>query len=459
MKRRAFLTTSFVALSLPAFAAAEAVSQDQAFAALAREAYVYVYPMVENYLSLYQYAIDQGSSEYKGPINHVSNVARVFTPDDTGVVTPNSDTPYSFLVMDLRAEPLVITLPEIEADRYYSVQLIDLYSHNTGYLGTRVDGNGGGSFLIAGPGWQGEPPAGVTRVVRMDTELALGLFRTQLFSPEDIDRVRAIQAGYDARPLSAFAGTAAPAAAAEVDWPAISRDSMESDFWSYANFLLQFAPPLSWENDLRESFALLGVAPAPAWPATDLTEERRALVRKAGGEAFAEIAARVAKLTGADSLFGTPEMMRGRYMERAMGAMGGLYGNTAVEAQYPSYMVDASGQPLNSATSNYVLRFPKGQLPPVGAFWSITMYDAQSRFLVRNPLNRYLINSAMLKTLKVEENGDIVLYLQRDNPGGDRASNWLPAPDGPMAVVMRLYLPQPQALDGTWQPPAIEKAP
>jgi hypothetical protein len=140
--------------------------------------------MVENYLSIYQFALDPEGSQYKGPPNAVHSVARVFTPEDTGVVTPNSDTPYSFLVMDLRAEPLVVTLPEIEPDRYYSLQLVDLYSHNVDYVGTRVDGNGGGDFLIAGPGWEGETPEGVVRAIRIPTEVLYSQFRTQLYGPE-----------------------------------------------------------------------------------------------------------------------------------------------------------------------------------------------------------------------------------------------------------------------------------
>lgn len=455
MKRRTFLTLSTAAVVLPGLAPAEIATPRAAQAALAREAFVYLYPMVENYLSLYQYGIDTTSDQFKAPINQPGNVARVFTPDDTGVVTPNSDTPYTFLVMDLRTEPLVLHLPQIEDTRYYSVQLIDLYSHNAGYLGTRVDGNGGGVFLIAGPDWDGEVPEGVTRVVRMGTQIGFALYRTQLFEPEDIAKVVEIQKGYVVQPLSAFAGTDAPPAAASVDWPTISRDEMAKKFWSYGNFLLQFAPPLSWERDLRESFALIGVGAASEWPGRALSAEEIETVAEASKAALGEIAERLQTLTTSNDLFGSPEEMRGRYLDRAMGAMGGLYGNSAVEALYPIYAVDAEGKPLDAAQHDYVMRIPSGQLPPVGAFWSLTMYDAKTRFLVRNPLDRYLINSPMLPGLKVEPNGDILLYLQKDSPGADLESNWLPTPDGPFAAVLRLYLPKQPALDGSWVAPAI----
>lgn len=148
--------------------------------------------------------LDPSGSQYKGPMNQIHNVARVFTPKDTGVATPNSDTPYSFLIMDLRAEPLVVTLPAVEAGRYYSLQLVDLYSHNVDYLGTRIDGNEGGDFLIAGPGWKGEVPKGIRRVVRIPTEIMFSQFRTQLYNFGDIERVKEIQAGYKVRPLSEY---------------------------------------------------------------------------------------------------------------------------------------------------------------------------------------------------------------------------------------------------------------
>ena len=159
---------------------------------IAQEAYVYAFSIVQNYLSIYQLALDPKGSQYKGPPNDVHNVARVFTPADTAIITPNSDTPYSYLIMDLRAEPIVVTLPAIEKGRYYSLQLVDLYTNNVDYIGTREDGNGGGNFLIAGPDWQGTKPAGIKRVVHISTSLMFSQFRTQLFSAADIDKVKEI---------------------------------------------------------------------------------------------------------------------------------------------------------------------------------------------------------------------------------------------------------------------------
>lgn len=450
MRRRELLKLSLLAAALPAFSLKAQESLDS----LAREAFIYLYPMVKNYLTLYQYAIELGGTQYKGRINTLNSVARVYTPADTGIITPNSDTPYSFLVMDLRTEPLVVTLPKIDEGRYYSMQLVDLYTHNVGYLGTREDGNGGGDFLIAGPDWQGAIPKGVKRVVRMTTELGLGIIRTQLFSSNDLEEVKRIQAGYKVQLLSAYAATPAPVSAPAVVWPVISELQMVTDFWPLAAFLLQFAPALPGDEALRAQFSRLGLQAGAHWPTAGFDSALQ--VESAGVSAQQKLAANVLKLKTSAGLFGSPQEMRGRFMERAMGAMAGIYGNSVQEALYPTYLVDSDGNPLDTSKKRYALRFIKGNLPPVEAFWSITMYDGVARLLVRNALNRYLINSSMLPELKVDDNGDIVIYLQHSSPGETLESNWLPAPAGPMGVVMRLYLPKASALDGRWQPPVIE---
>lgn len=455
MKRRTFLGTTLIGLCMPI----KALSHNTDSARIAREAFIYLYPMVQNYLSIYQWGLDVGGSQYKGPFNQINNVDRVFTPKDTGVITPNSDTPYSYIFMDLRAEPLVVTLPPVEKDRYYSLQLVDLYTHNVDYLGTREDGNNGGAFLIVGPRWAGRQPPGVKRMVRMPTDIAFAQFRTQLFNPADIEHVKAIQSGYTVVPLSTFLGGPRPPAAPAIDWPKITPETQLPEFWNYANFLLQFADPLPWEGELRARFASIGVAPAPSWPADTLDEATRAAVIAAGKAAFKEIVAGTAQLTTSAGLFGTPAMMKGKYFERALGAFGGIYGNTEVEALYPTYLLDTDGQPFDSANNNYIMRFAPGQLPPVNAFWSVTMYDGRTKFLVENQINRYLINSSMIPSLKQDADGGYTLYLQKSRPATGLVSNWLPAPDGQMAVVSRLYLPKPDALDGRWKPPPIVRGP
>lgn len=422
---------------------------------IAQEAYVYAFPIVQNYLSIYQLALDASGSQYKGPPNEVHSVARVFTPADTAIITPNSDTPYSYLIMDLRAEPIVVTLPAIEKDRYYSLQLVDLYTNNVDYLGTREDGNGGGNFLIAGPGWHGSKPAGIKRVVHVSTTLMFAQFRTQLINARDIDKVKEIQSGYKAQPLSRYLHQKSAQAAPKIDYPPIDSNTFEPRFFEYANFLLQFCPALASETTLRAKFSRIGIKAGARWPPSGMPDDVIQAIKAGGKDAQNQLDQDVLKLTTSIGLFGTPEQMAGKYKERALGALGGIYGNTAEEAVYPSYQRDASGQVLDTSKFNYTLTFEPGKLPPVKAFWSVTMYDGKTRFLVENSLNRYLINSIMLPELKRNADGGIRLYLQRKGPGIDLESNWLPAPDGPMAVVMRLYMPKPEVLSGAWKAPQI----
>lgn len=186
--------------------------------AIAKEAYIYGSPMVDSYRIQYAYFVDRGSPEFKAPWNQIRNMPRVFTPDDKAVQTPNSDTPYSMLGLDLRAGPMVLTVPPIDKTRYFSLQLIDLYTYNFDYIGSRATGNERGSFLIAGPSWKGESPKGAKKVIRAETELLFIVYRTQLFSPEDLDSVKKVQAGYKVQTLAEFLGQPAPKAAPVIDF-------------------------------------------------------------------------------------------------------------------------------------------------------------------------------------------------------------------------------------------------
>lgn len=450
----ASLACSLYLLAPLSLQAKEMISPDKAYE-IAKEAYLYTYPMVENYKTIYQFSINEKGSEYKGPMNEVSNIARVFTPKDTTIVTPNSDTPYSYLITDLRAEPVVLTLPEIEENRYYSIQLVDLYTHNIDYIGTRVDGNRGGKFLLAGPDWKGTVPKGIDRVIHIPTQLGMNIYRTQLFDEKDLEVVKDIQSQFTIETLSQFLGEP-QVTTKSVDYPALDANSIEDNYWSYANFLLQFAPPLVGEEVLRSRFALIGLDGQTSWSSADFSPEIISAMEKARKETHEEIALGVSKLTDSFGLFGTPEEMRGKYFERALGAMGGIYGNSVDETLYPAYMLDEEGQIFDASKYNYTLTFAKDQLPPVGAFWSLTMYDAKTRLLVENPLNRYLINSPMLPSLKVSDDGSITLYIQHEAPIESLISNWLPAPSGPMSLVMRLYLPKEAAIKGEWVAPSIQ---
>ena len=448
----------------PAAAAPEAASGPSAedIRAIAKEAYIYGFPMVDSYRIQHAYFVDPGNPEFKATWNQLVSMARVATPEDKAVQTPNSDTPYSTLGLDLRAEPIVLTVPAFDEKRYYSIQLIDAYTHNFDYIGSRATGSGAGNYLVAGPDWQGEAPEGITKVIRSETNLAMALYRTQLFDPSDLEKVKQVQAGYQAQPLSAFLGQPAPPAAAPIDFiqplsPADQKTSLA--FFGVLNFVLQFTPTVPSEQDLMARFAKIGVGAGLPFDESKLPPEARAAIQQGMADAWADfdaLKARVdAKEVTSGDMFGTREALQNNYLYRMGAAVMGIYGNTKQEAMYPIYGVDAAGQKLDGS-NRYTLRFAPGQLPPVNAFWSVTMYEMPASLLVANPLDRYLINSAMLPSLKTDPDGGLTLHLQHESPGKDRESNWLPAPKGPFMAAMRLYWPKQEALDGTWKAPPLE---
>jgi hypothetical protein len=430
--------------------------------AVAKEAYIYGYPMVDNYRILYAYFVDRQNKEFKGPWNQLVNIPRVYTPEDKAVQTPNSDTPYSFVGMDLRAEPIVLTVPAIEKRRYYSIQLIDLFTHNFAYIGSRATGNDAGRFLVAGPRWKGEAPKDIKKVFRSETDLVLAGYRTQLIDPADLDNVKRIQAGYKAEPLSMFLGKPAPRAAPAVNWvrplsPPDQRTSLE--FFNVMSFLLQFTAPHPSEKALRARFAKIGIEAGKPFEVAKLAPEMKAAIEGGmadGQKAFEEFKRThldTGKVTAGD-LFGTRAYLKNDYMARMAGAIMGIYGNSKEEAMYPVYTLDAAGKPLEGA-NRYTLRFAGGELPPVQAFWSLTMYELPSSLLVANPINRYLINSPMVPGVKRDADGGMTLYIQSESPGKDKEANWLPAPSGRFWMSMRLYWPKDEALEGKWAAPKL----
>jgi hypothetical protein len=454
--------TATTAKSIPAHAQT-GISPAEA-RAIAKEAYIYGEPIVDNYRVQHAYWVDRTNPEYKGPWNQIWNSARLFTPADKAIQTANSDTLYSMVGADLRAEPLVLTVPPIEKKRYFTVQLIDYYTQNFDYIGSRATGNGGGNYLLAGPNWKGETPKGIDKVFRSETELAFPGYRTQLFNPGDIDNVKKVQAGYKVQPLSAFLGQPAPKAAPTVDFikPLTAAEQRTSpEFFNILNFVLQFCPTDPSETELMARFARIGVGAGKTFDATKLSPEMKTAIEQGMADAWAEHAAlqkRVdAREVSTGEFFGTREFLKNNYLYRMAGAIYGIYGNSKQEAMYPSYAVDADGQKLDGV-NHYTLRFAPGQLPPVNAFWSLTMYDFPAQLMVANPLNRYLLNSPMLPQFKKDADGGLTLYFQNESPGADKEVNWLPAPKGPFLLVMRLYWPKEEALEGKWKQPPLVRA-
>lgn len=387
--------------------------------------------MIAAYKPMYQFNVDKSNSQYKTAFNQIWNDAKVFTPK-AAIVTPNSDTPYSF---------------------------------DYGYVGSRATGNDASCYMIAAPDWKGESPAGIKKTFRSETQFGLVIYRTQLFNAADMSNVKKIQAGYTAKPLSAFVRQPAPPAPPTPDFPAFTEDAFEMDFPKYLNFLLQFCPPVPEETALRAKFAAIGIGASMPFDPGKLSEVQKVEMGLGLKEGYAAIDKQRNNIGqeingwSVGTALGDRAFYHGNYLLRAAAALAGIYGNNAGESMYP-----LAKNSSDRSKHNYTLTFPAGQYPPVNAFWSVTMYDGKTQLLIENPINRYLINSPMLTGMKKNKDGSFTMYVQKDAPSADKKSNWLPAPDGPIYMVMRLYWPKetpPSILppgEGSWKPPAIEVA-
>jgi hypothetical protein len=428
----------------------------------ARDAYAFFFPMLMGYRYLFGTFLVPQLPSYRIPLNTLGGEPRTVDPTARDVVTPNADTPYSMAGLDLRAEPMVLSVPAV-TDRFYHFQLEDLWGHNVHYVGVRATGTGAGTYLLAGPGWRGETPAGVDAVLRFETDVVFIIGRTQLLGPDDVETLGRIMAAYDLRPRSAYAGV--PAAPSEpFAWPAWNDEaSRDERFIGLANALLPLCRPFHPEDVPHlERFARIGVGAGAPFDAEKLDEATRDAIRTGVAEAHTAIEARTGtlgrKVNGwsMTEVFGNREWYRGDYLFRAAGAMIGWGGNDTTEAFYPLTWEDADGQPLHGH-NRYRIRMTS--VPPVRAFWSITIYDTSfdgvAGYLVENPIGRYLVNSTT-QGLVYGDDGSLTIHVQHDEPDTPEGrANWLPAPDGPFYLALRLYLPEPAAFDGSWAPPPV----
>jgi len=459
----AVILAAFIGLGTATAAGADTISPDDA-KAVAEEAYVFAYPMLENYRTMFVQAIDPQSKAYAGPFNQLHHATALAGPESRAVVRPNNDTLYSTAWLDLRAEPIVIGVPAIRDQRYYSVQLIDLYTHNFGYMGSRVTGFDKSYYVIAGPGWTGDKPARAASVFRSEGQLVYAIIRTAVQGPADVAAVRAIQKQYTLAPLSKFLGRPAAKRAA-LEFPHFDQHRADgAGFIGYTNFLLGQLAPHPSEQALLERFATLGIGPNRRFDAARLSPEIRRAIEDGVAAARAKIAAQ--KL-GAEKngwtliagAFGNRERMQGNYLVRASAARFGLYGNDQEEALYPATQVDVNGTALDGAKNRYVIRFAKAQVPPVQSFWSMTMYGLPSQLMIANPIRRYSIGDRT-SGLKSGLDGSVTIYVQTRSPGPSLETNWLPAPKGPFSLQMRMYWPRADAFTPElYAPPPVEVAP
>lgn len=424
--------------------------------AIAKEAWTYAFPLATNYRSMHLYALDKSYPDYAGGFNKFKHYDKIFTPSDTAVITPNNDTPYSWAILNLADEPVVLEVPEVK-NRYYSFQFVDLYTFNFAYVGSRATGDKAGKYLIAGPDWKGDKPAGIDQVIRSETNLVTLLGRTELkMAPGDIENVKKLQSQYKLNLLHEFTQSAAPAHKEFVlPYPEFKQADLGSAaFIGLTNNLLQYTSVNPAEVDLRAKLAKIGIVAGKKFDPTDYTPEVLKAITAGAQEAGKELEEGTNKLTNATDLFGTREELNGDYTKRALGAAAGLFGNTKQEAIYIGTRSDKANNPL-SGKNKYVIRFPKGQAPAAKYFWSITIYQLPSRFLVPNPINRYSIGDRTTG-LKYEPNGDLIIYIQNEAPKG-KESNWLPAPKDAFYYLIRIYGPDQSILNGTWKAPQPEQ--
>jgi hypothetical protein len=426
---------------------------------VASEAYLYAYPMLYNYKTLFQQVMDPSFPGYIGGFNRFRHYHRGFTPADTDIATPNNDTPYSWAWLDLRAEPMVVSVPA-SPDRYYVLQWFDLYTHNFAYIGSRATGIEAGNYLLAGAEWHAPTPPEINQVLRSETEIVGTLTRTAWTGESERDRLVATQRQYRIRPLSEYLGEKPPEPAPVFLFPAWDEARAKSiAFIDYLNFILRFTPTVPPEEEMMRRFARIGIRAGRPFDPARLDPALRRAIEAGIEDAQKSLQATVNKTTSSVDLFGTREFLGTDYiMRRAVGAAMGIYGNSKAEAQYGGYAVDSHGDPLDSAKT-YVLHFAKDQIPPVKYFWSVTMYDLPARLLVDNPIGRYAIGSRT-KGLKTNSDGSIDIYLEHKSPGPDKESNWLPTPPtGNFFFVLRMYGPEGVLDEGTWKPPAPTPAP
>jgi hypothetical protein len=462
VRRLVLAAAAAIALGTFTAAGADTISPDDA-KAVAEEAYVFAYPMLENYRTMYLQAIDQHAKGYAGPFNQLHHATALAGPESKAVVRPNNDTLYSTAWLDLRAEPMVLGVPAIRDQRYYSVQLVDLYTHNFGYIGSRVTGFDKSYYLVAGPKWTGDKPARVASVFRSESDFVYSIARTAVQGPADLAGVRAIQKQYTLTPLSKFLGRPA-VKRLTLEFPHFDQKRADGvGFIGYTNFLLGQVEPHPSEQPLLERFATIGIGPNRTFDATRLSPDIRRAIENGIAAARAKIVAQKLGVekngwTLVSGAFGNRERMQGNYLVRASAARLGLYGNDQEEALYPVTQVDVNGNALDASQNRYVIQFGKAQLPPVKGFWSMTMYGLPAQLMVSNPIRRYSIGDRTTG-LKYGLDGSVTIYVQTRSPGPSLETNWLPAPKGPFSLQMRMYWPKPEAFTPElYAPPPVEVA-
>jgi hypothetical protein len=446
---------------LPA-AAQEILREDDALK-IGTEAYVFGYPLVLMDVTRQVSTAVPKVLGQKAPVNQFAHMREFPDHTSAGVLIPDADTLYSFAWLDLQREPMILGLPAV-GKRYYMMPMLDAWSNVFAVPGTRTTGNGRGDFAIVGPQWTGTLPAGL-KEIRSPTAMVWLIGRTQTGGRRDYAAVHAIQDKYTLTPLSAWGKGYTPPANVPIEQgtnlklpPKSQVAQMDAaTYFGRLNALMQDNPPAAADAPALARFVAIGVAPGRSFDLTHLDLAVAKGLERSVRAGQAQIVTNTKQARGTNingwGLFTATGSYGTNYLWRSIVALTGLGAVLPEDVVSQSTTVDADGRPLTGA-NRYVVRLPEGQLPPVNAFWSLTMYNARKAF-VRNPINRYALSNR--DKLKLDADGSLSLYVQSDSPGKGQESNWLPSPQDSFIVVMRLYWPRQEILDGTWKIPALER--
>jgi hypothetical protein len=440
----------------------ELVTADEA-GKIAVDAYIYGYPLVLMDVTKKVATNVPKAEGEKAPVNQIAHLRAFPDYTFTDVVSPNADTLYSSAWLDLATEPMVLSVPDV-GKRYYLMPLLDAWTNVFASPGTRTTGNRKADFAVVGPDWRGKLPLGIQEI-KSPTNIVWLIGRTQTDGKRDYANVHVIQDNYMLTPLSAWSKLYSPPTNVPVETgidmktPPVDQVARmnAATFFARLNILMKDNPPAAADKNALKRFAAIGVEPGQPF---DLKGQDPAVakgleqaVRAAQAKIVAEAGRPHGKIVNGWQVISNTGSYGTNYLWRAVVALIGLGANLPEDAVYPHATADAAGQPLTGA-HRYVVRFPKGQLPPVGAFWSLTMYNDKQAF-VQNPLNRYAIGDR--DKLKFNDDGSLSLYIQHNSPGKEKESNWLPAPADSFNLFMRLYWPKKDVVDGAWKMPPIEQ--
>ncbi len=420
---------------------------------IAREALIYGLPTVDLYRILYDFALDPSSPEFKAPLNDVFHSRRLADPDDRSIVAMNVDTPYSYAWLDLRSEPVVLTMPAFEPQRYVSAQLIDLYTYIVGYISPRTNGHRGGEFLIAGPSWTGDDPPDM-RVFRCPTELCLVLIRTQLFDEQDMPNVAALQDAVSVAASLCNPGPRLPGAAPALApiAPVDVRAAADTRFFDVLDWMLALMPALPEDRDLRDRMARIGLRPGARLDLAASSQSPALAGMRAGMQEILEHAKRV---RSSGEIFGSRQLFAGDHLARLRAHSSGTSAtprrNTSGSATKPTRKGVRSTAPAATRSRSHAAACHRWD-----AFWSITVYDAD-KHLYANEIDRYVISSRHIARMKPHSTAASPSTSSTRRPHRVRIANWLPCPSGPFGLTFRTDLPGEAIRSGAWSAPPVER--